>query len=269
MLPDPDRGWPTPVFAGTHRRAESVRAHAHPCWELILVVEGHCTVDTTEGTLHAGPGDLIRMPARLMHNQVSDGFIYTIYVGFIAPGSAPGSPGSGADVPRIIPLAATEPIEQPMLLLARIHLHHVDASPAAAAALLLAVLEEAAHQDTAVDAAPAPPVQLRPVLRFIEQNIQMPLTVDRIAGEARMSPSNLHKLFRDHFGTSPMRYVMSLRMGRAEKLLRDPYLSVKEVSRLCGYADTNLFVRTFKKAHGAPPGKWRASETLTHSPIHG
>lgn len=246
------------VFAGTHARAENVRSHAHPCRELILVIEGQCQVDSERFTLQAGPGDLIRMPARLMHNQVSDGFISTVYVGFTAPTPEPPQP-------QVVRLEDPQLIQQSMLMLARVHMHQAAACASSAAALLLAVVEEVDHQSHSNQRSRQIPVQLQDVLRYIEQHFHEPIAVEDIAAHARMSTSNLHKLFREHLDTSPYRHLLALRMQRAQQYLHDPYLSVKEIARLCGYPDVNLFVRTFRQVNGVPPGRWRHTQGVGSS----
>jgi AraC-like DNA-binding protein len=248
---------PELMFAGTHKRSENVRAHAHDCPELILVLEGQCKIDIETDALYAGPGDLLVIPEHLAHNQISDGYIHTVYVGYRSP-----KPGvAKADV---IHLDDTEMIESCMSLLAASHMHRCAVSPQSCSALLHAVLTEidciresqSSHRGTT-------PSRLRSVLRYIDDHLSDIISIDELADHAQMSSSNLYIMFRTYMDTTPMHYVMSERMKRARRYLADPYMTVKEVAGRCGYKDTNLFVRTFKKVHGKPPGRWRDSQPAT------
>ena len=97
----------------------------------------------------------------------------------------------------------------------------------------------------------------------MEDHLGDPVTVDSLARQMRASASTLHLLFRTHLDTTPMRHLRDLRMQAARTALRSPYLSVKEVAGICGYPDVNHFVRTFRKAHGQPPGQWRKRQETT------
>lgn len=242
------------VFAGTHRRAENVRPHAHPCPELILIVKGDCDVELDDGTLHAGPGDMIAMPARRVHNQVSNGYIETVYLGFSEPTRL------SWIRPTVLSLGDSTFIRECMNLLAGIHSKQVSASPAAADAVLLAVLEQLSSRLQQQEPADSVPVGLRAAMQYINDHLAEPIAVEDVARHAGMSESNLHLLFRQRLSTSPMRYLLRQRMQAACALLQDPYLMVKQVAVMCGYDDVNHFIRTFRKTHGVSPRQWRRGQ---------
>lgn len=245
------------IFAGVHRKSKNVREHAHDCVELILVNKGSCTVHAGNHTLHAEPGEIIMMPARQIHDQISKGHIDTVYCGFMAP------PEMGCPEPHVTPLPDAMFIEQCMQLLASVSLNQIQASTEAAEAVLTAVLEQLRHQHVLHQELAQMPPLLRITLRYIEDHLSEPITVNTLAEQTRMSASNLHLLFRSHLETSPMRYLYNQRMQAACTALQSPYLSVKEVADICGYPDVNHFVRTFRKAHSLPPGQWRKQQEMT------
>lgn len=245
------------VFAGVHRKAKNVREHAHDCPELILIRKGSCDVHVGEDILHAAPGDIITMPAHQAHDQISRGRIDTVYCGFTAP------PAMDISEPHVIPLPDATFIEQCMQLLASISLSQTQASSEAANAVLTALLEQLRHQHVLHHKLNQMPHLLRIILRYIDDNLDKPITINTLAEHTHMSASNLHLLFRSHMNVSPMRYLHDQRMQAARAALRTPYLSVKEVAVICGYQDVNHFVRTFRKAHGLPPGLWRKQQEIT------
>jgi YesN/AraC family two-component response regulator len=53
---------------------------------------------------------------------------------------------------------------------------------------------------------------------------------------------------------------MNVRMGRAEELLKETVLSIKEITFSVGYLDPYLFSKMFKKMHGVSPSKYRQEE---------
>jgi AraC-like DNA-binding protein len=73
-----------------------------------------------------------------------------------------------------------------------------------------------------------------------------------------LSPARLRQLFKKETGHSPMQYFRDLRMHRAEQLLQETFLSIKEVAFLSGAKDLSHFVRDFKKRSGRTPREFRA-----------
>ena len=63
--------------------------------------------------------------------------------------------------------------------------------------------------------------------------------------------------FRACFGTSPYRYLVMRRLGRARSLVRRGAPLV-EAALSSGFADQSHMTRCFKKAYGVSPGRWAA-----------
>ena len=84
-------------------------------------------------------------------------------------------------------------------------------------------------------------------------------TLPRLAARAGVSRSVLSDRFRATLGTSPMRYLASWRLEKARHLLDRRELGIGEIAAAVGYASEAAFNRAFKEAHGAPPGRLRAS----------
>lgn len=241
------------IFAGTWRSADDVYEHAHGCMELILVNEGACDMDMGGQRVHADAGQLVLVPARMAHNQISYGrYTDTVYCGLVEPQAM------STQAPAVFSLENTTFIGESMQLMASVYLAQVQAAPSAMDFLLAAMLEELNHQRSMVHFQKQLPERLWEAIRYMQKRLDQPLTIDVVSAAVRLSPSNLHLLFRTHLQTTPMHYLLKQRMQVARTVLRTPYLSVKEVAAICGYTDVNHFVRTFRKVHGTPPGQWRA-----------
>lgn len=95
-------------------------------------------------------------------------------------------------------------------------------------------------------------------LRYIESHFCDPsLDIGTVCKRGAISVSSLQRLFLQHFGVSPMQYVIKLRLDRALHLLVENRCSVKEISYLCGFSDEKYFSRAFKKKYGYPPSRLR------------
>lgn len=68
---------------------------------------------------------------------------------------------------------------------------------------------------------------------------------------------HLSHLFRIETGIGYRKYLSTTRLDRAQSLLLDPTLSVKEVAASVGYSTTATFDREFKRVHKCSPSEWR------------
>lgn len=101
----------------------------------------------------------------------------------------------------------------------------------------------------------SPPARRR-VMDLVEAHLDDPLTLDRLAAEARLSTFHFAKMFRISFGLPPHRYLSARRIERAKRLLRTEQ-PLGEVALACGYGSQSHFNRIFKAATDRTPGEWR------------
>ena len=80
-------------------------------------------------------------------------------------------------------------------------------------------------------------------------------TVVELATKAKMSPRHLTTLCRTMFGEGPARFLLKLKLQRAEEMLRYRGLSVKEVSETLGFTNPYHFSRVYKRIYGRPPSQ--------------
>jgi len=78
-------------------------------------------------------------------------------------------------------------------------------------------------------------------------------TVIELAAAAKMSPRRLTTLCREIFGAAPARYLLQLKLRRAEEMLRYRGQLVKEVSDALGFANPYHFSRVYRRNFGYPP----------------
>ncbi|MBN1674951.1 MAG: helix-turn-helix domain-containing protein [Kiritimatiellae bacterium] len=101
-------------------------------------------------------------------------------------------------------------------------------------------------------------VCLGEVLSYLERNYAEAISLARLAREARMSQSTLVRTFRQAVGTSPIDYLIRLRIEKASALLRRGDVRVGEAALGAGFSDSNYFSRLFRKATGMSPRQYRA-----------
>ena len=74
-----------------------------------------------------------------------------------------------------------------------------------------------------------------------------------------MSYAHQCRVFKHHFGISPLGYINAGRIERAKSLLAAGMVSVKEVAHQAGFDDAAYFSRLFSKTVGVAPSEFRRS----------
>jgi two-component system response regulator YesN len=92
---------------------------------------------------------------------------------------------------------------------------------------------------------------------IIRERISQEISLDDIARQVEISPFYFSKLFKEEAGENFIDYVNSMRIQNAKDLLRDPSLSIKEISAAVGISDPNYFGKLFKKLAGVTPSEFR------------
>ena len=96
--------------------------------------------------------------------------------------------------------------------------------------------------------------------QFISKQSGECLSLSDMSVAAGVSRQHLLKLFRNHYGTSPTRYLYERRLGVAADQLMHTGLSIKEIAEKSGFANEFHFSRKFKQAYGESPRSWRSKK---------
>jgi AraC family transcriptional regulator len=99
--------------------------------------------------------------------------------------------------------------------------------------------------------------QRRKAIAYIEEHLAEPISLEVLAGLARLSPGYFCRAFRRSFGMPPQRYQQSERIGRAKTLLAKHGASVTEVGLTVGYNDASTFCTAFRRVTGVTPSSYR------------
>lgn len=95
------------------------------------------------------------------------------------------------------------------------------------------------------------------VMHFVEQHDYMPLSTQVIAQALGFELSYFAKTFKQFAGETLTIYLRRTRLRHAQRLLRDPFLSIVEVAERTGFADASYFTRVFRGALGMTPTQFR------------
>lgn len=90
-------------------------------------------------------------------------------------------------------------------------------------------------------------------IKHISGNYDKPLSTKTLAAMLHLSEGYFCQIFKEITGKTAMEYLNSLRIDKAEKLLRKTEMTVSEIAYCCGFEDANYFSRIYKKIKGVSP----------------
>lgn len=97
------------------------------------------------------------------------------------------------------------------------------------------------------------------VIEYLQHHYNEEVNLNQIASALHYSPSYLTKIFVQQYDTTPSKYMISLRMQKAQQLLaHNPELSVRQIGETVGYPEQGYFSRIFKKYVGVSPLEYRS-----------
>ncbi len=97
---------------------------------------------------------------------------------------------------------------------------------------------------------------------YMENHYIDPITVEKLALMSNLSVRHYTRIFHDTYQTSPSKYIGSLRMQHACKLLVNTSLSISDVAFQSGFNDSNYFTRQFGKIFHITPKEYRNRNSI-------
>jgi AraC-like DNA-binding protein len=92
---------------------------------------------------------------------------------------------------------------------------------------------------------------------WIDAHSHQPIDLEQAARQSGISPFHFLRLFSDVLDVTPHQYLLRSRLRHAARLLADEDRPVTDVAYDVGFGDLSNFVRTFHRAAGVSPLKFR------------
>lgn len=88
--------------------------------------------------------------------------------------------------------------------------------------------------------------------------------IGEICEKLNISEGYFHTAYKQYFGTTCMGDVIEARIGYACEYLDSTEKSIEEIAELCGYRNTEHFIRQFKKRKNKTPLQYRRRNLVRH-----
>lgn len=113
----------------------------------------------------------------------------------------------------------------------------------------------AVMQDLGVDSG----TRLQRVADYLAAHLDEPLSLDRLAAVAAMSPFHFHRLWTAVVGETVAASVRRLRLQRAAHQLLSSPLPITTIALSAGFSTAQAFARSFRAVAGSTPSQYRAT----------
>ena len=99
---------------------------------------------------------------------------------------------------------------------------------------------------------------------YVENNYTFDISMQEVAEDMGYSDAYFSKLFKQYFNQNFTAYLTEYRIKKAKELLTDTNNSIKDISRMVGYEDSNYFAKIFKRIVGEIPSKFRENLKINY-----
>ena len=96
------------------------------------------------------------------------------------------------------------------------------------------------------------------VYNYVRENYFKPISLEKIAKIAKMSPFAFSRYFKKNSGAGFVEYLNRVRTNKACYLLRETEYQVHDIATECGFASISNFNKQFRKTEGFSPRDYRA-----------
>ena len=267
-----------PIIALIMPDQKAMAVHRHEFAELTIITAGSASHVTAQGRYPIAAGDVFFVPPEQPHGFAEARGLSLVNVLFL-PKRLPEIANEVRRMPGWQALFESEPkyrdaqgfaghlrlppeeLERVAMLTQELEVETKRYTPGSAAlveALFMQLVVRLARSYGAnVSPAGRRLLTVQKTIRYIEERHAEAVELSVLAKKAGMSLSTYKRAFKAVTGTSPIDYLLQVRLARACHLLRDGDMSVTEAALAAGFGDGNYFARQFRARMGKTPSAWR------------
>jgi AraC-like DNA-binding protein len=104
-----------------------------------------------------------------------------------------------------------------------------------------------------------PPVLTQRICEYVESHLDQKIGLEALAAMAGLSTHHFARAFHQSVGMPPHSYLLSRRLDRAERMLRETELPLSEIAASTGFSDQSHLARHFRRRTGMSPrlARWK------------
>ncbi len=99
--------------------------------------------------------------------------------------------------------------------------------------------------------------EMERAVKHFHEHYNTAISIEDYAASRGMSASWFIRSFKEFTGSTPIQYILAIRMMNAQNLLETTEYNVTEIGNIVGYDNPLYFSRLFKKQNGVSPSEFR------------
>ena len=103
-----------------------------------------------------------------------------------------------------------------------------------------------------------PYTEMNAALDHVQRHYARPVTVEELARQVHLSPSQFNRRFKRLFQITPARHLLNVRIHAACHLLSTTRQTIASIAQEAGFYDQSHFSRSFRRVMHCSPGAYRA-----------
>lgn len=103
---------------------------------------------------------------------------------------------------------------------------------------------------------------------YIKAYYMNKITLEDVAGIAKVTPNYLSKIFKESMGKTFTHYLNLVRIENSKKMLMSEDMTLEEIALKSGFTDQSYFTKVFKKLTTMSPKKFRQAHMRHHNDLN-
>lgn len=100
--------------------------------------------------------------------------------------------------------------------------------------------------------------QIQGSIRTLIAHYNVPtFSIENLCQESHISPVHFRRIFHQIYHTSPIRFLIVLRINKAKELLFTTTLPISEIAEICGFRSAYYFSKKFREHTDMTPSEYR------------
>lgn len=234
--------------------------HYHNLFEIYFIDSGTCVYFINNKTYHLQPGDIILVPAGIIHNTKYNVSAHSRYLIYCPTHHIPTS--VRPMLHKMLYLYRNPLIQDEILdLFHKMKLESSQNDNMRNEIMLcytrILFFLMARNLDTCIQVA-SECAYIENAITYIQENLTKDISLIEIAEKCSVTPVHFSRIFKKETGFGFNNYVNLLRLQKAESiLLQSPKKSITEIASMCGFSDSNYFSTKFKNLYGMSPKQFQ------------
>ena len=238
----------------------TMKKHCHSLFEIYFITSGNCCYFIEDKTYHLSAGDMILIPAGVMHNTEYKNTIHTRLLINCSEWFIPDS--VKALFPRLLFLYRNPNVVGELISLFQKIENEIINKDSLSNDILRCYTNNLffiiARNPNLFVSESNTKHYLDDAIEFIQNNYASPITLSSISKRYFVSAEHFSRVFKSKTGFNFSEYVNIVRLQKAEAMLKQLNTAqITEVASACGFNDSNYFSLKFKELYGISPKKFQ------------